>query len=144
MPRRFLQGVLVLSLTAASAAGCSNGSATPVTPTSSATPINEPPFTGTLSLNGSVITQFTTNAAGAVTATIATLDPEPANPTGIALDLGTWNGVSCALQIETPNAAVGSTTTGSVAGQGTLCVRIADGAGLLTGPIAFTVNIVHF
>ncbi len=144
MPRRFLQGFLVLSLTAATAAGCSNGSATPVTTTPSATPINEPTFTGTLHPNGSVVTQFTTTAAGIVTATIAILDPEPADPTGIALDLGTWNGVSCAILIDTSNATVGSTATGSVAGQGTLCARISDALGLVTGPITFSVNIVHF
>lgn len=145
MPRRFLHGFLILGLAAASAAGCSNGSATPVTPTTPSTPaINEPAFTGTLTPNGSRITQFTTTAAGTVTATVATLEPDPAAPTGIVLDLGTWNGISCSLQIETPNADVGSTTTGTVQGQGSLCVRIADGAGTLTGPVSFTVNIVHF
>jgi hypothetical protein len=115
-----------------------------VTTPPSATAINEPAFTGTLNPNGSAITQFTTTAAGAVTVTIAVLDPEPAGPTGIALDLGTWNGISCALQIETPNADIGSTTTGQVAGAGNLCARIADGGGTLTGPVAFTINIVHF
>src|SRR5579871_2692618 len=144
MHRSILRGLLLLAVPAAAAAGCSNGTSTPITTTPTAPAVNEPPFTGTLQQNGSAIVNFNTTGAGIVTATVATLDPTPPTPSGIELDMGTWNGITCAVTLATPNVVAGSVATGQAAGAGALCVRVADANGTLTTPTNFAINVVHF
>jgi hypothetical protein len=147
MLRAIVCGSIVL-VTAFAATGCA-GSSTPLsastTPTT-ATPITEPPFTGTLTVNGVKIQSFIVQAAGTVTATIATLDDNPDGTAAVVdLSLGTWNGTACALPpgLDAPAATEGSSVTGSAAGTGSLCVRIGDN-GNLKAAVNFTINIVHF
>ena len=64
---------------------------TPIDPTP--TEITEPPFTGTLTVNGGVTKPFQTVAAGTVTAIIDSIQPTPTIAIGVSL--GTWNGTSC-------------------------------------------------
>lgn len=142
MSRSLLRRLSGFALVAALATGCSSTPPTaPTTPTPD--PITEPPFAGTLTINGAQTTVFTTSAAGSVTVTVASLDPDPTGLLAIGLSIGTWNGTQCQLILTNDNAGVGAGVIGSVAGAGSLCARVYD-VGKLTEAVAFSVNIVHF
>ncbi len=130
-----------LCLTLVGGAACSDDpgeNPTPTPPTQAE--ITEPPFTGTLTINGGATTPFTTIAAGTVTAIIDSLQPTPNVAIGVAL--GTWNGTSCQWIVANDNAGVGSGIAGFASGPGNLCARVYD-VGKLTETVTFTVTIKH-
>jgi hypothetical protein len=133
--RRSAGAVLVLAA-ALMAASCE--SETPIEP--------EPPdpvtdtFTGNLARNGAATFPFTVSAAGSITASIVTLDPNSSAIVG--LSLGTWNGTACNIVIANDNASQGTVVLGQTTSGGSLCVRISD-VGKLTDPVNYTITVVH-
>jgi hypothetical protein len=104
--------------------------------------ITEPPFTGTLTVNGAVTQPFTATGFGPVTLTLVSLDPNPDNATRVSLVLGTWNGAVCQVVLANDSATAGTTVIGSVSSAGNLCARVSD-AGRLTQAVNFDVTITH-
>jgi hypothetical protein len=151
MNRAVVRGILGLTVAVFGAAGCDESrSPTPTVPTP--VEITEPPFTGTLEINGALVTFFTTGA-GQVTALVKSLaTPDNPNPDVpdinlvIGLDLGTSNGTSCQIgqgTLANPNVGIGSGVAGIANVAGNLCARVYD-PGHLTGPVNFEVEIKHF
>jgi type IV pilus biogenesis protein CpaD/CtpE len=140
--RRLIQGVFLVSVLATGLAGCSSNDTitTPTTPTTPGNPVTEPPFTGTLKVNGAATYPFTATTGGTTTATLATLAPDAS--VAIGLSLGTWNGSACQIVIANDNATQAVAITGTVTAASSLCVRVYD-AGRLTAPVDFNVTIVH-
>src|SRR5262245_1367695 len=142
MYRPLLWGALCLTLAVLGGAGCSESQdPQPVLPTP--VEITEPPFTGTLTVNGAVTTNFNVNGVGTVSAILAGLDPNPDNLLSIGIDLGVWNGTSCQVTLVNPNAGLGSGTLGQTNATGTLCVHVYD-AGRLTESVNFNITIKHY
>jgi hypothetical protein len=131
---------MVVALAAAlAAAGCDSGNPTPTTPTPDPPTVTET-FSGTLTVNGAVTYIIDVDAAGQVTARLASLAPDD---TIVGLALGLWSGLSCNVVLANDQAKVGNTVVGHASGAGQLCVRVFD-VGKITGPITFEVAVVHF
>ena len=129
---------LVVAVAAVTAAGCDNTLDNPVTPTTPVTVTDT--FSNTLTKNGAIVHTFSVSSAGAVVATLTTLSDTTMT---VGLDLGTFNGISCAAQITNAAAGPGISVTGVVSGIGSLCVRVYDSAGKLTNPVDYTVTVTH-
>jgi hypothetical protein len=141
--RHTLPWFLPTLLLATLAAACSKSPTTPtdVTPTT-----QSEIYTGQLTVGGSQFYSFTTVTAGTTDITLTGLRPlnGPSAPfsAAIGVGLGIPQGTDCALS----NAI--TTTPGlskqlSVATNVSIyCVKIAD-IGQLTGPIEYTVRVVH-
>lgn len=145
MKRSLRYGVLSLALLAMAGAGCSNNDL-PTTPTGPTVPeITEPDFTGTLTINGGVTTNFRATSIGPVTAILNSLEPNKDATLSVGLALGTWNGTSCQLiqGLFNDNTGLGSGVAGFANGAGDLCVRVFD-VGKLTEPVTFAVQIKHY
>ena len=144
-------GLLVLALCAATA-GCSTDF--PETPTEpDPVVITEPPFTGTLNVNGAATQPFTTTASGQVDVLVVSLadsnGPAVVGPEGairIGVALGLWNGTVCGVTAPTlfnTNAFVSTVVTGVVPSATNLCVLVIDAGGKLTEPVDFELKITH-
>ena len=138
MQRAFLRAVMLAA--AVAVAGCDND-------VENQTPTQPPPtttetFQGSVNVNGAATHTFDVAVAGAVTATLTEVTPDPAIAIGFAL--GTWNASSSICQQVIPNDAAlqGQILTGSASGRGTLCVRLFDN-GKLTGALSYTVSVTH-
>ena len=129
---------LVLALSVAGSA-CDSGDSTTPTPTTPGATITET-FSGSLTINGAVTFSFSTTGSGTLTATLRTVGPNTATQIGLAL--GTWNGVSCAVQISNDRSVIGTTVTGQVNAAGSLCARLYD-VGQLTQTSTFEIVVVH-
>lgn len=138
--RRSMTGFLALTLAVALSGAACDGGSTVTTPTPTPTPerVTET-FAGTLTINGAVTFNFSTGAAGIVTATLKSVTPAGPN---LGLALGTWNGVICQVVLANDNNSVDMTVTGSVSGSGNLCVRVYD-VGQLTQAVGFEVVVSH-
>jgi hypothetical protein len=113
---------------------------TPTSPTEPTTPITlTETFSGRLERNFAVIHTFQSDA-GTVTATLTTLTPDSAALVG--LDLGTWNGASCAVVITKTDATQGTTIVGQASVAGNLCLRVYDANGL-SQPASYEVQVAH-
>jgi hypothetical protein len=130
----------LLPLLAVSLAACDDNLTGIDTP--SPITITEPPFTGTLTVNGAVTQPFIATGFGTVTLNLVSLDPNPDSATRVSLVLGTWNGSACQVVIANDSAGVGTTVLGSVSSAGNLCARISD-PGRLTQAVNFEVTITH-
>ena len=116
------------------------------------TVITEPPFTGTIAVNGAATLPFLATASGSVDVTIMALadshGPAPVGidgPLRVGLMLGLWNGTVCGVSVPTlfnDNAFVSTVITGAATGPGPLCVRISD-VGKLTEPVTFEIQVKH-
>ncbi|MEX1127956.1 MAG: hypothetical protein WEB50_05275 [Vicinamibacterales bacterium] len=135
--RRTFYGTMLLAA-ALAVAGCDNEieNRTPTEPA----PTTTDTFTGTININGAATHTFTTVAAGLVTATLATVAPDPAIQVG--LGLGTWNGTNCQITLPKDDAVQGNAVIGQVSGPGALCARIYD-VGKMTEALTYTVTVVH-
>jgi hypothetical protein len=140
--RRLIPGLLLLGVLAMSGAACSDDTINPTltnpTPTTTGATVTEPPFTGTLRMNGAATYPFTATAGGTITATLTALSGSE----NIGLSIGTWTGSACQVVIANDNAAQASTISGTVTAAASLCVRVYD-PGRLTAAADFTVTIVH-
>jgi hypothetical protein len=151
MTRLKYRALLLLALCAA-VAGC--GTDFPVDPTEpDPVVITEPPFTGTLTVNGAQTVAFATTASGQVDVTVMSLEdsagPAPIGPDGpirIGIALGIWNGTVCGISVPTlfnTNAFVSTVVSGAVTTPSPLCVLVLD-VGKLTEPVAFELKITHY
>ena len=138
--RRPLSQIALMALLALSAAACDDDS-TPTTPTTPSPVLTTETFTGTLQRNGGFTFTFTNTAAGNLSAALNSVDPDTTTPIGLAL--GTWNGLACQIILANDSALEGATVIGSTTAATSLCVRIYDAKGELTGPIAFTISVQH-
>jgi hypothetical protein len=136
---KLLAQAALLAALALGAAACNNGSSS--TSPSTIT-ITEPPFIGTLNVNGAVTQPFAATSFGTATITLNSLDPNPDNTAKVSMALGTWNGAACAIVIANDAATAGTVLLGTITAAGNLCVRMSD-PGILTGPVTFNVSIVH-
>jgi pimeloyl-ACP methyl ester carboxylesterase len=141
MRRSLVGGLVFVVLSALSAAACDSGD----TPTTPSTPSEPSPtitdtFSGNLAVNGGVTFQFSTQAAGAVTATLKSLGPDAT--VTIGLSLGTWNGTACAVVIANDSILPGQSVLGAVSAAGNLCARVYD-AGKLAALSTFEITVVH-
>ena len=134
----FLPLTLMAVLTLASMA-CDSGENTPTTPTTPGPTITET-FAGTVTQNGAATFTFNTSVSGIVTATLKTIAPVTTAQVGLAL--GTWNGVTCKVELANDRITAGLAVTGQVNAAGSLCVRIYD-VGQLTETSTFEVVVVH-
>ncbi len=131
---RFLPAlVAVLAL-----AACGDDFETPTAPTEP-TIVTET-FSGTVTPRGAQAHSFSTQASGAVTATLKFLVPDPTVRMGFAL--GTWNGSSCTLVIAKTDAVEATVIIGAVSALGSLCVYIHD-VGNLTAPAEYEIEVLH-
>jgi hypothetical protein len=137
MPRSTRSKLLVVAV-ALGFWACANNSTT-TTPTSPTTTTTET-FEGTLNPNGARTFPFTTQTAGAVTATLTTVSPDATVAIGLAL--GTWNGAACQIVLANDSAIQGTVVTGSASAAGSLCTRVYD-VGNLTDVASFVVTVVH-
>jgi hypothetical protein len=135
-------GFLPAALAAiALSAGACDDNEIPTVPTSPEAPTTvTETFTGTVNPNGAVTHSFTTEAAGTLSATLVAVTPDSA--TKIGLSLGTWNGISCKIEIANDNAQQGVTITGTASALGAFCARVYD-VGALTGNINYEVRVTH-
>ena len=130
-------GLALLVLATLGLAACDNTvNDLPNTPTPN--PTTET-FSGAIGVNGAATHAFIVQATGSVTATLTTVSPEDAVA---SLAVGTWNGAACQVVLVNDNALKGNAITGTVAGLGTLCIRVAD-AGKLVGSTDYTVTVLH-
>ena len=137
MSRSILRA-LILAVAAVTAAGCDNTIDNPITPTTPVTVTDT--FSNSLTKNGAVIHTFTVATAGSVIATLTSLSDTTMT---VGLDLGAFNGLTCSAQLTNAAVSQGISVTGLVSGVGSLCVRVYDAGGKLTGQIDYTVTVTH-
>ena len=141
MHRPSASALLLLTLALSGAACNSDTPTTPTTPTP--TEITEPFWSGTLTVNGAAIVNFSVRDVGTVTGILQDLQPNNNGTLSVGLDLGTWSGTSCTVKIANVNVGIGGGVVGFANGAGELCARIYD-SGRLTEPVAFTVKLSHY
>jgi len=134
----FLPLTLMAVLTLASIA-CDSGENTPTTPTTPGPSVTET-FAGTVTQNGAATFTFNTSVSGIVTATLKSIAPVTTAQIGLAL--GTWNGVTCKVELANDRITAGLAVTGQVNAAGSLCVRVYD-VGQLTETSTFEIVVVH-
>lgn len=140
MPRSF--AALACVLTAALlAGGCDNGPDTAPSPTPG-NPVTET-FSGTMRLNGSATHTFATAAAGAVTATMTSVDP---SGSVLGFQLGTFNTVTCSAVLSNDLATTASVLSGNTQSAASLCVRVHDPNGAIAADatVNYTITVSHF
>jgi hypothetical protein len=120
------------------ASACSSSPTTPTDTTTTTTPVTDT-FTGTLTRNGASSFAFSVSATGLVYATLTSVADTSVL---VGLSLGTWNGTSCSIVLSNDQAIQGTTVTGSVSGQGTLCARVYD-VGKVVSPLDYQITVVH-
>jgi hypothetical protein len=138
MRRRAFRGLIAIAFLAFAGAACDDESGTPIDPSPTPVAINET-FSGTLTVNGAVTFPFTSEAAGAITATLSAVTDGAA----VGMSIGTSTGTTCTTVLSDDNAGLGSVIFGAVQAAGRLCARIYD-VGKLAGPVTFTINVEHF
>jgi hypothetical protein len=138
------RSLLAFIAAAALSASCNNS---PTEPTTDDTPAKTVTyFTGSMSPGESQFYSFTVQTTEATEVTLVSLLPEkatsPALSIPMSIGLGTPAGTGCRLSASvvatpglTPQLSMPTTPT-------IFCAQIAD-AGQLTGPVSFTVKIVH-
>jgi hypothetical protein len=108
--------------------------------TATPVPVTET-FTGTLTVNGAQTHPVYNGATGTVTATLTSLGENA--PEKVGISMGTLAGATCTVVLHNDNAVVTSYLSGTVSTlAGALCVRIFD-VGKLTGPVEYTISVVH-
>ena len=136
--------LLLMAVVATLSAGCGDDAA-PTSPTDTTPVTTSITYAGTLAPGGSRFYSFTNNAAGSVTAFLASVtasDSKLPMAAPLELGIGVPAGTGCATtttQIVAPGLV--SQMTVSLAA-GVFCLRVAD-AGELRAPITFAVRFVH-
>jgi hypothetical protein len=120
--------------------GC--GDDDPVTPNPTPLiPVNEA-FEGTLTPFSARNHPFDVQNPGTVTVTLTSITPDT---TIVGLDLGTWTGTFCQINVSRPSAGMGATILGTATAAGALCVRIYDvEPDGLPASVTYVINVSHF
>lgn len=138
MRRSFGSALLVVLVAAFAAAGCDDD-----TPPRTLPPDPElvtETFSGSINQNGAVTHPFLATQAGAVRATLTSVEPDATIAVG--LTLGTWNGAVCQAVLSNDNAFQGAVINGTASVTSQLCVRIQD-VGKLVGTLNYTITVLH-
>jgi hypothetical protein len=134
----------LLRLAAVAALACTGAACddeTPNNPVGPAPTITET-FNGSIGANGSAMHNFTTAAAGPVTATLRTIGSD--NRLVVSFQLGNWTGAACSIVLGNDAATGGHVLSGTMTGAGTLCLRVADVGNIPAGAAAaYSVEVVH-
>lgn len=131
----FAFAVALAAMAAACADPAAPGAPTAVTPTITDT------FTGTLTIGGTNIHAFTVNQIGGLKVTLVSEDTAVA----VLLSVGTPSaatGQCVPLGSATTAAGAAAQLSGTATTTGQFCVSIAD-IGNLTGPVVYTINVLH-
>ena len=137
--------LLTIAWLAAATAACGDDTATAPTDTDTTVSATTVTYTGTIDVGGSRFYSFTNNAAGSVTAFLASVTaPDTRLPVPAPLEIGV--GVPAATDCATTTThivspSLASQMTVSLAA-GVFCLRVAD-AGELTAPVTFAVRFTH-
>ena len=135
----------LVALTALLGALVSACAKTPTVPDASPTTQTQT-YTGQLVVGGSQFYSFSTVATGTTDITLTGLRPlnTPNAPfsVSIGMGLGTPQGTDCALSSAITTRPALAKQLSVSTGISTYCVKIAD-VGQLTGPVEYTVRVVH-
>jgi hypothetical protein len=150
MTRSVSRALLLVLPMAAMVAGCGTPTApsTTTTTTTSTTSTTTyvsatETYTGALTTGGSDLYHFHATP-GLIVLTMVTLDPSTLLPP-IGLGLGTWDGVSCTLVLQTTAANAGTVITGTASVEADFCVRIWDPSGFAAGYVQnYSMTAVHY
>ena len=131
---------IALAIVAAVTGGGCNLLSDLTSPSSPTTPAaSTETFSGTVAVQGTSRSTFTTTQAGTVNVTLATMSPGVA----MGLGIGTPNGTTACTLTSSTSALAGSTPQLTVTEQpGSYCVSVYD-VGNLTGNATFTVTVAH-
>lgn len=142
MRRRSVLPVLFATALLATSAACNNNS-NPTIPTPTPTPPVTQTFAGSISTNGAMTFPFDVATGGFVTATLTSIGPD--STTLIGMSIGTYNAGVCSVgsTLSRDQIAQGTTILASVSAAGTLCLRVYDSFGTLTGETTFSVDVAH-
>ena len=136
---------LTMALLAAMTVACGDDTATSPTDTDTTPTATSVTYTGTIDVGGSRFYSFTNNAAGSVTAFLASVTaPDTRLPVSTPLEIGVGipAGTDCTTtetQIVSPSLAPQMTVSLAA---GVFCLRVAD-AGELKAPVTFAVRFTH-
>ena len=137
--------LLTFTLLAAVTAACGDDTATSPSDTDTTATATTVTYTGTIDVGGSRFYSFTNNAAGSVTAFLASVtapDTRLPVPAPLEIGVGVPAGTDCATTtIQTLSPSLVSQMTVSLAA-GVFCLRVAD-AGELKAPVTFAVRFTH-
>ncbi len=139
MPR--LSRLAAAAAALAAAAACSNPTTPTTTPTLPAVSLTET-FSQTIGPNGAVVFPFNSSGPGAVAASLTTISPN--STLNLAIDLGTWNGTTCAVQFTTQPATQGAVVSATATAAGSLCARVSDPSNVITATQSIIVTVTHF
>jgi hypothetical protein len=127
-------------LIATTSIGCGGSDNTPTDPTQPTPVAITISFSDTLNVNGARTHQFTVERAGTVSAQVKALSDQAAT---IGVNLGTFNGATCAIIIAKSDAVLNTTVTGTAQSSGQFCVWVQD-VGKLTAGLDYTIDVTHF
>jgi len=132
--------VIAVLLLAAAVSACDD-EASPTTPSGPAPTVTDT-FTGTIAQNGAATHNFSTAAAGSVTATLKAIGSD--NTLVVSFQLGNWTGTACSIVLGSDTATGGHVLAGTMTGAGTLCARVGDVGNIAAGATAaYTIEVVH-
>lgn len=98
-------------------------------------------FNGSLGLNGSAFYSFTTTQQGTISFNLTKVQRAGADvPDSLTIGLGAPRGTDCSSSTSVTVAASTTALLSASQAPGVYCVRVWD-AGILTGPVTFSVNI---
>jgi hypothetical protein len=98
-------------------------------------------FAGTLQPNATTFYSFTTTQTGTISFQLTKVQRNGADvPESLTIGLGGPRQTDCSLTSQVTAAAGSDLLLSGSQTKGTYCVRVWD-AGVLTGPVAFSVNI---
>lgn len=133
---------MVLAVALAAAIGCGDNPASP-TSADAAVPITTPiavTYPGGLGAGGTASRTFTAQLAGTATATVTAITP--AAPLVIGLGIPRADGSGCLLARSATAADGASAGVTASVEAGTFCAQVVAPAAI-TGPVSFTVTLVH-
>ena len=140
MVRLFDRRLCAVLLLAAAVAACDD-EPTPIGPSGPAPTVTDT-FTGSIAQNGAATHNFSTAAAGPVTATLKAIGSD--NTLVVSFQLGNWTGTACSAVLGSDSATGGHVLSGTMTGAGTLCARVGDVGNIAAGTTAaYSIEVVH-
>jgi hypothetical protein len=125
-----MKRLATLALLLAFATACGDSTTSPAAMTAET-------FSGTLAPGSQSVQTFTDTAAGTVTITATSLNPQAT----VGVGIGTLNGAACATTAQS-SVQQGGTFEAAEGSSGTYCAVLSDVAGLTT-PVSYTISVEH-
>lgn len=116
------------------------GSGAPLSPSDLALLTVTETFSGTLAIGATAVHPFVGRAAGSIVLTLSAVGPGSA--TVLGLGMGSWNGTTCAVQVSTTEAVVGTAYQATISGAGNYCASLTD-VGRLTEDATYALQVTH-